>query len=474
MPGDVIDGQALWQLGALDLHSAIRKRVISVTDVVTSAVDRLHEVNGAINAVTADLSDIALKRAASLDSSRRSDEKELPALFGVPVTVKQNVDQQGQSTNSGVEAYANLIAERNSPVVSKLVDAGSVIIGRTNTPEFSLRFMTDNPMFGLTQNPWCEKLTCGGSSGGAAAAVALGIGAIAHGNDVGGSLRYPAYCCGIAAIKPTVGRVPAFNFSQKAERSPIVQMMSVQGALARHIGDLRLALNVMTGQSAFDPLSTGKPVQEKTGGKPHHVGMTYGVFEHELDPRVKDAIDRAAKHLSDAGYIVEIVDPPHLHEAGFLWRSLIMTEVQTYMGPVISQVAGEEFQQIMDDCYQSTDMLDLHGYMGGLSRRLAIIRDWQVFLDKYPLVLAPVSSRLPFGAREDTEGADKMRYIFDAQSPLGAVNLLGLPAVAVPVMRGTPTPVGVQLISAAFQEELCLDAAEAIENAAGVFVSDIW
>ena len=144
----------------------------------------------------------------------------------------------------------SLVAPEDAPVVRNLRNAGAIVIGLTNTPEFSLRGFTDNPLHGLTHNPWDPAITCGGSSGGAAASVVLGIGAIAHGNDIGGSLRWPAHCTGIATIRPTLGRVPAFDPSAPAERPLLAQLMSVQGPLAREVRDVRLGLAAM---SARDP-----------------------------------------------------------------------------------------------------------------------------------------------------------------------------------------------------------------------------
>ena len=130
----------------------------------------------------------------------------------------------------------NIIAPSDAPVVRNLRKAGAIVIGLTNTPEFSFRGFTENPLHGLTLNPWDPDITCGGSSGGAGAAVAAGIGTIAHGNDIGGSLRWPAHCNGVATIKPTQGRIPAFNQSAAAERPMLAHLMSAQGPLARSVG----------------------------------------------------------------------------------------------------------------------------------------------------------------------------------------------------------------------------------------------
>lgn len=193
--------EPLWSMGAVDTAAAVRARDLSCVEVVEAAIARMHATNGRVNAVTLDLADQARVAARQADTVAASGVA-LGPLHGVPVTIKENVDQKGISNPNGVKAYEGVIAPDDSPVVANLRKAGAIVIGRTNTPEFSLRFFTDNPLRGLTRNPWRDDVTPGGSSGGAAAAVALGMGAIAHGNDLGGSLRYPAYCCGVATIRP--------------------------------------------------------------------------------------------------------------------------------------------------------------------------------------------------------------------------------------------------------------------------------
>jgi amidase len=174
----------------------------------------MHAANPAINAIVVDLSAQAIEAARAAD--RALAQGATPGkLQGVPVTIKINIDVEGQANSNGVVAFKDNIAPGDSPVTANLKKAGAIIIGMTNTPEFSMRGFTDNPLYGPTLNPWDSTITCGGSSGGAGASIASGIGAIAHGNDIGGSLRWPAYCNGIATIKPTQGRIPAFNPSAR-------------------------------------------------------------------------------------------------------------------------------------------------------------------------------------------------------------------------------------------------------------------
>src|SRR5438093_11054730 len=230
----------LWRWSAVETAAAIRRRDISCVEAVQAALDRLQAVNTKVNAVTVDLSQAAREETKRADAILASGVA--PGLLhGVPITVKENVDQRGQATPNGVVAFERMVAAEDSIIVANLRKAGAIIMGRTNTPEFSYRWFTDNPLRGLTKNPWAEDRTPGGSSGGAAAAVALGIGAIAHGNDLGGSLRYPAYACGVATIRPSLGRLASYNPSALEEGPPVIQLMRVQAPIARQVRELRLA-----------------------------------------------------------------------------------------------------------------------------------------------------------------------------------------------------------------------------------------
>ena len=234
----------LWRWSAADLARAIASKEISSRQAVQSALERIERVNPALNAIVQVLAEEALAAADTADAAVRAGYR-LGPLHGVPVTTKVNVDQRGCATTNGVVEFRNVIATEDSPVVANLRKAGAIIVGRTNTPAFSHRWFTDNDFHGATYNPWGKGLTPGGSSGGAASAVASGMGAIAHGNDFGGSIRYPAYACGIAGLRPTPGRIPAFNPSATADRPITAQLMSVQGPLARSVSDVRLALSAM-------------------------------------------------------------------------------------------------------------------------------------------------------------------------------------------------------------------------------------
>src|SRR6202020_66614 len=192
-----------------------------------------------------------LAQAAAIDAAIARNE-EVGPLGGVPVTVKVNIDQQGFATTNGLKLQREVIATTNSPVIDNLRKAGAVILGRTNCPAFSYRWVTTNLIHGDTKNPRDAGITLGGSSGGAGAAVAAGIGHIAHGTDIAGSIRYPAYACGVHGLRAAAGRVAARNASV-AEWRFAPQNSAVSGPLARTIGDLRIALAAMSAPDMRDP-----------------------------------------------------------------------------------------------------------------------------------------------------------------------------------------------------------------------------
>src|SRR5437667_12568719 len=206
----------LWQASAIEVAAGIRERQCACSEVTRSVVERIRALNPKLNAIILDLPDQALAEAAAADRALKDLAVPGP-LFGVPVTIKVNIDVEGQATTNGVPAFANLIAPGDSPLVRNLRQAGAIIVGRTNTPEVSMRVTTVNPLHGRTSNPWHPDASPGGSSGGAGAAAAAGFGPIHHGNDIGGSLRFPAFANGVTTLKPTPGRIPAFNPSVPAE-----------------------------------------------------------------------------------------------------------------------------------------------------------------------------------------------------------------------------------------------------------------
>src|SRR5579863_8824626 len=249
----------LWRLSAQELAGLIRSRQVSAKEAATSALARLDAVNPAINAVVDHRVEDVLSQAAEVDAAIARGENPGP-LAGVPVTIKANIDQAGYANTNGLRMQRDLIARDNSPVVDNLRKAGAVMLGRTNCPAFCYRWFTTNLVHGDTKNPRDPAITPGGSSGGAGAALAAGIGHIAHGTDIAGSIRYPAYVNGVHGLRTTVGRVAAFN-AALPERGIGPQISAVSGPLARTIADLRIALAAMSAYDARDPWWVPAPLE---------------------------------------------------------------------------------------------------------------------------------------------------------------------------------------------------------------------
>src|ERR1700760_4187307 len=304
--------QDIWRLPAQEVAGLIKSKKISAKEAATAALARLDAVNPAINAVVDHRPDDVLAQAAEVDAKIARGE-DAGGLAGVPVTIKANIDQTGYANTNGLKLQRDLIAKDNSPVVDNLRKAGAVILGRTNCPAFSYRWFTTNLVHGNTKNPHDPSITPGGSSGGAGAAVAAGIGHIAHGTDIAGSIRYPAYVNGVHGLRTTTGRVAAYN-AALPERTIGPQIAAVSGPLARTIGDLRISLEAMSMPDARDPWWVPAPLE----GPPSPKRVALCINPEGLDPvtEVKAALVDAAKRLERAGWQVEqVISLPPLKEA---------------------------------------------------------------------------------------------------------------------------------------------------------------
>jgi len=229
----------IWRLTATELAQRIARRELSSAEVVDAHLARIDAINPALNAVVRVLADEARAAAALADQQLAAGDKVGP-LHGVPFTVKENIDMAGLPTTWGVPALAQAVVPKDAPVVERMRAAGAIPIARTNLPDMALRVHTMSSLHGLTRNPWHPGRTAGGSSGGEAAALASGMSPIGLGNDIGGSLRNPANACGIASIRPSAGRVPDAGYVPAEDHLLAVQLMNVQGQMARRVADVRL------------------------------------------------------------------------------------------------------------------------------------------------------------------------------------------------------------------------------------------
>src|SRR5437879_5744640 len=372
--------QDLWRLPANDVAALIRTKRISAKEAASAALARLDAVNPSINAVVDHRPADVLAQAGAIDAAIAANQ-DLGPLAGVPVTVKVNIDQEGFATTNGLKLQRDVIAATNSPVVANFRKAGAVLLGRTNCPAFSYRWFTTNLVHGDTKNPRDASLTPGGSSGGAGSAVAAGIGHIAHGTDIAGSIRYPAYACGVHGLRPTLGRIPAFN-AALPERPIGPQLCAVSGPLARTIADIRVALAAMSSMDARDPWWVPAPLQGPP--MPKRAAMCLNPDGLDPVPEVKAAVADAGKRLERAGWIVEeISDTPPLREAAELNTKLWL---------------GDGYEAQLEAAEREGDPGALACLRGNRSkvfpfdlsktqtRRLTLTREWLAFFEKYPVL----------------------------------------------------------------------------------------
>jgi amidase len=458
----------LWRWDATALVEGIRTRNISAREAVDACLTRMAAVNPQLNAVTFDLSESARAAADRADAmlAHPKSSADLGPLHGVPVTIKENVDQTGCPTSNGVVAYKDAIASADSPPVANWKKAGAVIIGRTNTPAFSFRLDTVNDLRGRTYSPWSSTHTPGGSSGGASAAVAAGIAPLAHGNDIAGSVRYPSYCTGLAGIRPSFGRVPAWNPSQTSERVIAAQLMSVQGVLARSVRDVRLGLTAMAAPDVRDPWWVPAPLDGSSLPLPIRVAVVREASDlggAAPSPAIATALDQAARALAEAGYTIVDDKTPGFSQAAALWFDMLIPEFLEFMYPDIERYGDDGIRTAMRFMVDNVPRRNPTEHLKALAERARLIRTWQLFLEQTPLVLTPVCTELPYAHGFDLESAARTAEVWRQCATLMAIPVLGLPGMAVPTGTAEGLPVGVQIVGPRFREDLILTAAEAIE-----------
>lgn len=448
------------QWTACETALALAARDVSVTEVTHAHLARMDAVEPDLNAVVDRFPEQALNHARKLDAAGPDPDA---AMWGLPITVKINIDMAGLPSSNGIPALKDNVVAQDGTVAANIKAAQPIILGRSNAPEFSLRWFTSNPLYGETRNPLDPALTPGGSSGGAAAAVAAGVGVMGHGNDLGGSLRNPAYSCGLVTLRPSMGRIPAFNPSA-TERPMTTLMMSVQGMIARSVDDIRLSLEPMSKRSPLDTLWTNAP----NSGRMRSGGLRLGVARDPLGdgvaPEVARAIDAAVEAAKVAGADVIEQPLPLIAEAAQTWGELLVAETEHMMFDAIRQYGSPEVIRTLEGYRSHFGLVDIGGFMAAQARRQTILRAWNQMFETVDAVIMPVSSDMPYKADQDFRRPDELDVILRGHRVLYAINLLGLPAAVIPTIKTSPVPLGVQIVSAWRDDDLCLDIAGMIER----------
>lgn len=433
------------------------------------AIDRLNPRLNAFVTVDAERARLAARAAeeAVMEGGR------LGPLHGVPVTIKSSIDVAGLGCETGSRLRAGNVPRNDAPLVARLKEAGAIVLGNTNVPEFLMAYETENLLYGRANNPWDIDRTPGGSSGGEAAAIAACCSAGGVGSDGGGSIRVPAHFCGICGLKPTPGRVPATGHFP-ASAGPFAQL-GVVGPMARTIGDVQLLFEAMIGPDIGDPGAAPVPIRRPT--QEDLCAIRIGYFEEDgrtpVTAQTRTAVRTAADQLADAGFHVFPFRPAGLEEARRLWWNLFGI-AGDYLFSQLVQGRESELSPIYKAFRESVHRdppLTLELLMDTLLQRDVLRAQFLAQMEETPILLCPVCSVPAFRHGERTwqvEGR-AVNYL-DAMSYTQWFNLLGNPAAVVPMGRSPEgLPIGVQVVARPFEDEMALAVAAEIERGRGAW-----
>lgn len=460
----------LTSLSAVEMAKCVRQHKLSPVEIVIAHLRRIEQLNPAINAFVQTDAARALQQARLAENAAARKEHVGP-LHGVPVSIKSSIEVAGLRCEAGTKLREGYVAEQDAPLVSRLKNAGAIVLGTTNTPELLMAWETDNLLYGRTNNPWDLSRTAGGSSGGEAAAIASGCSAGGVGSDGGGSIRVPAHFCGICGLKPTPGRIPVTgHFPQSV--GPFA-LLGVVGPMARTIPDLKLLFEVMQGPDVGDPSAAPVPLRWPKLGELKKLKV--GFFEHDdrtpVTAETRQAVHDAAEQLRNAGFQVEPFLPAGLEKARDLWWKLFGIAGGMLLGPMTRGRESEispilrEFNSWVTAEPPHTAQTLLDTWIERDMVRMQIFEEMQ----KFPILLCPVASVPAFrhGEREWQIDDQKVKYL-DAWSYCDWFNLLGMPGIVLPMARSPEgLPIGVQIVARPWEEELALSVAELLEQARG-------
>ncbi|MEQ1354781.1 MAG: amidase [Candidatus Acidiferrum sp.] len=457
----------IFQGGIAELARGAREKKISPSDIVGAHLRRIERLQPKLNAfVNVDAEGARRAAEAAEAAILRGDAK--GTLVGVPVSVKSCIDVAGWRCPAGSRLRADYVADADAVLVARLRAAGAILLGNTNTPEFLMAYETDNAVSGKTSNPWDMARSSGGSSGGEAAAIAAGCSMGGVGSDGGGSVRVPAHFCGICALKPTPGRMPATGHFPRGAGA--FAWLGVVGPMARTIADVRTLFDVMKGPDEDEAISA--PIQEKIVGEKELRDLRVGILETDAlgkaTPETVAAVERAAGLLAANKFKVESLRVDGLEQAIELWWFFFGPMVAHLYGGMVEGSEAElsaMFREYLDAA-TSKVLPTVDEFMGACVKRDSVrakilwqMRDVPILLS--PVCLGPAFRHGDGNWRAGTGYRDTMRHS-------QWLNLAGFPGVAVPMgFSAEGLPIGVQVIGRPNEDELVLAVAEALEAARG-------
>ncbi len=461
-------------LSAVSMAQLIRGKKISPVELVDAHIAQIEKLNPKLNAFIQIDAERARQAAQDAESAvMKENAAPLGPLHGVPLSIKSAISVAGLRCEAGTRLRAGFVARQDAPLVTRLKNAGAIILGTTNAPELLMAWETDNLLYGRTNNPWDPTRTPGGSSGGEAAAIAAGMSAGGVGSDGGGSIRVPAHFSGICGLKPTPGRIPASgHFPVSA--GPFAAI-GVVGPMARNIADLNVLFEVMQGPDIGDTNAAPVPLRWMTDEKIRKLRIGY--FEDDgrtpVTHETRDAIRIAAEGLRRAGFQVEKFRPAGLEEARQLWWKYFVVAGAMLLKPMF-QGREADLSPILKQFLDWSSEKPAHTgrtLLDAWIRRDAIRAQFFEQMEQYPILLCPAAAIPAFSHGERSWQIDgKQVDYLNAWSYTEFFNLLGNPAAVVPVGQSSDgLPIGVQIVGRPWEEEQVLSVAAALEMQRGAW-----
>ena len=440
----------------------VRSREVSPVELVNAHLSRIERLNLKLNAFIELRTELALAEARAAETAVQRGHAVGP-LHGVPISIKSSIAVAGLKLECGSRTRAGLIAQRDAALVGRLKQAGAIVLGNTNVPEMLMAYETDNPLYGRTNNALDFERTPGGSSGGEAAAIAAGLCAAGIGSDGGGSIRVPAHFNGICGLKPTPGRIPISG--HWPESAGPFALLGVVGPMARSVADVELMFRVVAGFDTNDAMATPLPLQDVS--EDELKDLTVGYFEEHplaaVTSETSSAVLSAAHALQASGLRVEPFQPDVFTEAREHWWTLFVRLGAEMLAPEFKGREGETSTILTYSDRPPTKQELLAAWFGRDQLRLRLNQK----MSRVPVLICPVCSVPAFhhGEREWSIAGRSVSYM-DAMSYTQWLNLLGNPAVVVPVGASPEgLPIGVQVIGRSNSEELILKVARVLEQA---------
>ena len=459
-------------LSAAQMAERIRKKRVSPVELVDAHLAQIERLNPKLNAFIQVDADRARKAALDAESAVTSGAA-LGALHGVPISIKSSFGVEGLRCESGTRLRAGFVARQDSVLVTRLKDAGAIVLGTTNTPELLMAWETDNLIYGRTNSPWDLERTPGGSSGGEAAAIAAGMSAGGVGSDGGGSIRVPAHFSGICGLKPTPGRIPATGHFP-ASAGPFA-LIGVVGPMARTVADLKVLFEVMQGPDIGDTCAAPVPVRWPSEEETRKLRIGY--FEDDgrtpVAPEIRAAVRTAAEALRSAGFQVDRCRPDGFEAARRLWHKFFVVAGGMLLRPMFKKNDPDISPTLKQFLEWSAAEPALTGrtLLDAWMQRDLLRTRFFAQMQRYPILLCPAAAIPAFRHGERSWEVDgKTVHYLDAWSYTEFFNLLGNPAVVVPVGSSSEgLPIGVQIVGRPWEEEQVLAVAAALEKECGAW-----